>query len=317
MADHLRARHPEPDSQQRLTRALLSSVLATATGQPAWETAHPYLRSHLASHAAAAGQLGELLSDPGFLLAADPDRLLGVLPAVSDVDGQQAADVYRTVLYQLRGRPLPEAAAYLQLAARQHGADQLAERVDRLNLDRPWSVPWAFYPRVHSHLILGTHTRTVSALAVTQLDGRPIAITGGHDATIRVWDLARGTQLQELGGHTHGVSALVVAQLDGQPIAIAASGNAVRVWDLGRGIQLHQLTGHRFGVTALAVTQLDGRPIAITGSRDATVRVWDPAQGNQLLNVSLDASVEGLTPSPRNLLIVQTSTGLIALRLHL
>ena len=203
LAEHLRSHDPGPEPQRRLTQALYGLVPARgAADQPAWEAADPYLRAHLASHAAAAGQLDELLIDPGFLLAADPARLLAVLPAATRPDGKQAADVYRGALYQLRGRDLAEAAAQLQLAARQYDADDLAERIGRLGVGLPWSVPWAHYRRAHSHLVLGTHSGGVSVVAVTALDGRPMAITGGYDGTVRVWDLAIGTQLHQLTGHT-------------------------------------------------------------------------------------------------------------------
>jgi hypothetical protein len=186
LAEHLRAQHRGPEPQRRITLALRALVPSTASGQPAWEAAHPYLRDHLASHAAAAGLLDDLLTDDRFLLTADPDRLLRVLPAATRPAGQQTADVYHIVLHQLRGRPLPEAAAYLQLAARQYGADDLAERVGRLDLDLPWSVAWAHYAPVHPHLTLGTHPRGVDAIAVAQLHGRPIAITGSYDGTVPV-----------------------------------------------------------------------------------------------------------------------------------
>ena len=290
LAEHLRSHDPGPEPQRRLTQALYGLVPARgAADQPAWEAADPYLRAHLASHAAAAGQLDELLIDPGFLLAADPARLLAVLPAATRPDGKQAADVYRGALYQLRGRDLAEAAAQLQLAARQYDADDLAERIGRLGVGLPWSVPWAHYRRAHSHLVLGTHSGGVSVVAVTALDGRPMAITGGYDGTVRVWDLAIGTQLHQLPGHSGGVTALAVTALDGRPIAITGSDDGdVRVWDLTIGTLLHQLSGHTDRVTALAVTTLESHPIAITGSSDGddTVRVWDLAIGTQLHQLS-------------------------------
>jgi hypothetical protein len=39
-----------------------------------------------------------------------------------------------------------------------------------------------------AHAAVTAHTGTVWAVAVGQLDGRPIAVTGSVDRTLRVWD---------------------------------------------------------------------------------------------------------------------------------
>jgi WD40 repeat protein len=90
----------------------------------------------------------------------------------------------------------------------------------------------------------------------------------------------------------------------------------VRIWDLTAGTQLHQLTGHTGRVSAVTVITLEGRPVAITGGDDATVRIWELADGTQLLIASLGARVWRLTSSASNVLVVATPMGLVALRLH-
>ncbi|MGH3810141.1 MAG: hypothetical protein ACRDRU_26670, partial [Pseudonocardiaceae bacterium] len=117
----------------------------------------------------------------------------------------------------------------------------------------------------------------------TVLDGRPVAVTGSWDTTVRVWDLGTGSPIGDpLTGHTSGVGAVATAVLDGRPVAVTGSvDRTVRVWDLGTGSPLGDpLTGHTNGVGAVAATVLDGRPVAVTGSWDHTVRVWDLGTGN-------------------------------------
>ena len=79
-------------------------------------------------------------------------------------------------------------------------------------------------------------------------DGRPIAVTGSWDATVRVWDLTTGTPLGDpLTGHTDTVTAVAALVLpDGRPIAVTGSDDdTVRVWDLTTGAPLGDpLTGH-------------------------------------------------------------------------
>ncbi|GAA4289390.1 hypothetical protein GCM10023178_61640 [Actinomadura luteofluorescens] len=56
------------------------------------------------------------------------------------------------------------------------------------------------------------------------LEGRPVAVTGGDDETVRVWDLATGTPLCEpLTGHTAWVCGVACTRLEGRPVAVTAS----------------------------------------------------------------------------------------------
>jgi WD40 repeat protein len=45
-----------------------------------------------------------------------------------------------------------------------------------------------------------TQGRTVNAVAVAELDGRPVVISGGGDKTVRAWDPATGALA---GGPVH------------------------------------------------------------------------------------------------------------------
>ncbi|MEV4185014.1 serine/threonine-protein kinase [Streptosporangium canum] len=141
----------------------------------------------------------------------------------------------------------------------------------------------------HSDVTLTGHSGPVTAVAVTQLDGRPVAVSGSDDDTVRVWDLTTRKQLGEpLTGHTEGVTSVAVGQLNGKPVAVSGSWDrTVRVWDLTTGEQVGEpLTGHTDRVASVAVGQLDGRPVAVSGSPDDTVRVWELAEGRQVGELS-------------------------------
>jgi len=78
----------------------------------------------------------------------------------------------------------------------------------------------------------------VSALTVTQLDGRPHAIAAKNsDGWVWVWDLATGATAQNLVGHTSPVRALAAFQLHGRSHAITGGDHdhSVRLWDLATG----------------------------------------------------------------------------------
>jgi WD40 repeat protein len=41
------------------------------------------------------------------------------------------------------------------------------------------------------------HTRPVNAVALGQVEGRAVVVSGGNDHTVRVWDAATGTPISE------------------------------------------------------------------------------------------------------------------------
>jgi WD40 repeat protein len=120
---------------------------------------------------------------------------------------------------------------------------------------------------------LAGHTGTVTAVAVTP-DGRR-AVSGSHDTTLKVWDLATGAVLQTLAGHANSVTAVALTP-DGR-CAVSASSTTLKVWDLATKDVPQTLAGHANSVTAVALTPDDHR--AVSASTDKTLKVWDLATG--------------------------------------
>ena len=285
IAEHLRGDGHAAQIQQRISDTLTRQAPEESNGRPDWFAAHPYIRTHLATHAAAAGHLERLLEDARFLLAADPDRLLRASTTARSARAIQAAETFQAAVHQLRARPPSVAAAYLELVARQYGNDELAEEIDRLGLARPWSVRWARWRPGSPHRIVGRHDDWVRAVVVGQLNGRTVAVSAGDDRALRVWDLFQGTPVGEpLTGHDGWVWSVALSELAGRPIAVSGGGDGtVRVWDLARGAPVGQpLTGHEYSVQAVAVGDAEGGPVAISGGSDGAVRVWDLSRGSRV-----------------------------------
>ena len=92
------------------------------------------------------------------------------------------------------------------------------------------------------------HTGIVTSVAFgTGPDGRLLLASGSEDGTVRLWDQVTGAPV-------------------GGPLTAAPV--------------LGELTGHTGIVTSVAFgTGPDGRLLLASGSRDATVRFWDPVTG--------------------------------------
>ncbi|WP_277922204.1 P-loop NTPase fold protein [Streptomyces sp. Root369] len=125
----------------------------------------------------------------------------------------------------------------------------------------------------------------VAALAVGELEGRTVAVTGDEDATVQAWDAATGARrAPPLLGHRGPVWAVALGELDARTVAVTGGEDAaVRVWDLAAGNLLTTLTGHTAPVNAVAVGDAaDGRLIALSASDDRTIRLWDIASGQEI-----------------------------------
>ncbi|MEV7356928.1 hypothetical protein AB0O19_18195, partial [Kitasatospora sp. NPDC091276] len=240
-----------------------------------------------AESAAAVGRL----ADPGFLVNADPGSVLALLDAASGPVARLAASVYRASTHLHRDVTAGVRRQLLALDAARYGDRELSARITAVPVEdepaAPWGVEWATGSQLDRSVrrIPTAHTDALLAVATAVVDGRPVAVTGGTDRSVRVWDLTTGRQIgQPLAGHTGQVCSVATAVVDGRAVALIGSGDrTVRVWDLTTCEQIGQpLTGHTAAVSAVATAVLDGRPVAVTGGGDETVRVWDLTTREQI-----------------------------------
>ncbi|MFJ9852928.1 WD40 repeat domain-containing protein [Streptomyces sp. NPDC101150] len=123
------------------------------------------------------------------------------------------------------------------------------------------------------------------AMGAALIDGRPIAVTGGHDSFVQAWDILSGEPLGEpLTGIEPVVRAIAITRTDGRTVVVGGGDDhALRVWDLeSQKPAGPPLTGHTDSIETLGTATVAGRTIAITGSRDGTTRIWDLARGEQI-----------------------------------
>jgi WD40 repeat protein len=268
-------------TEQAITDALLTTT--PVYGQTRnWEFAHPYLRTYLAQHAAAAvpERLSVLVHDPGFLPAADPVTLTPLLP-ITLPGLRDLARAYR------RARPLLSDDLHANAAYLNEAACAL--------IGTAASVGGGIRPLYRTHLAsahqddslltLTGHTDQVLSVAFgTGPDGRLLAASGSRDSTVRLWDPATGAPVGEpLTGHTGPVLSLAFGTgPDGRWLLASGSWDStVRLWDPATGAPVGEpLTGHTDQVLSVAFgTGPDRQLLLASGSRDSTVRLWDPATG--------------------------------------
>lgn len=128
--------------------------------------------------------------------------------------------------------------------------------------------------------VLDMHTATefpmigrslsVAHVAVTPDDRQ--AISACCDKTLKVWDIATGTELRSLAGHTGWVSAVAVTN-DGSKTVSGSFDKTIKVWDLQTGVEQSTLRGHALAVSHL-VTSPGGDQLLST-SQDCTLKLWN------------------------------------------
>ena len=117
LIEHMRfPRRPLSEVQREFTKAVVrQSPDRRDGGGKDWVQASPYARQHLASHAAAAGMLGELTNDLLYLATAEPRRLLHAMDknTSSDQLNVEIAYVYQCTYHNLLTSTFAECASYL------------------------------------------------------------------------------------------------------------------------------------------------------------------------------------------------------------
>jgi WD40 repeat protein len=285
-----------------ITAALLAAVPAGTHGRD-WARADPYLRTHLAQHAAAAGpeSFVRLVRDTDFLAAADPGTIMSLMSVVYP-GMRDAVRAYRRAGPLLGRDPAANAAYIAEATHALSGPPAVAEeRAD--GTIRPWyRTRMASVRSDDSLLTLTGHTAIVySVTAGATADGRLLLASGSDDGTIRLWEPFTGTPTRrplcvgDAAGSepsdtycSNGMEVDCVAfgtAPDGRLLLASSGGDrTVRLWDPVTGSPIGRpLTGHTSRVWRLAFgTTPDGRLLLASGSRDLTVRIWDPLAGAQV-----------------------------------
>ncbi|MET9658997.1 WD40 repeat domain-containing protein [Streptomyces sp. NPDC006510] len=234
------------------------------------------------------------LTDPGWLVCADPDSVLALLGSASEPEEQRGATVYRASLDVHRHLTAAERRFVLALDAARLDEEDLAAQFAAVAVPGAeplgWEPAWVRGSQADSRLVwtLTGHQGQVTAVATAVVAGRAVAVTGSRDGTVRIWDLATGREAcPPLHCRTDVRTALTVevdriatATLDGCEVALLLSEfvgeQRLLLLDLATG----SLTGEC--VRVAAATELAGRSVVLTLEDDRTLRLWNIATGEEL-----------------------------------
>ena len=159
-------------------------------------------------------------------------------------------------------------------------------------------------------------TSRLMPIATSPADAfRQMAVFGGDDGAVRLWDLNPNNDLVTraiLQGHDRAVSAVAFSR-DGQTIASsggfaftnvddASNEFAIILWDVSTVTQKRALGGHTDTVTDLAFSA-DGSRL-ISASADGSVRLWDAIEGTELASIGSEIAATAVDFTPDGSLAV-------------
>ena len=280
LRDHSAAYRAPAETQRRIGEAMTDWVPRSSAGDAEWAVASPYCLTWLAFHAAAGGTLGSLLEDAGFLVAAEPARLLDALPAVVEGRGAEIARAITRVGRQLLLARADEQASYLEMAARMASDDRLAEDLARAAPDRPWRVPWARWRGLDSGQLLGHHASNVWAVrAIAVRDG--ITVVSASSSRIRAWRLHGKSSA--VPGVSEPPSPIVAMEAAAEADEISAitlhEDGQLRQITLAPGATFRTLARDRASDRGLWLINYTGQRAALTYRNDGEVELIYLADG--------------------------------------
>jgi WD40 repeat protein len=154
----------------------------------------------------------------------------------------------------------------------------------------------------------------VTAVALGEVNGRAVLVSGSDDETIQLWDARSGKRIgQAFEGHSGAVTAVAMGKVDGREVVASGSDDeTIWVWDARTGKRIGKpLTGHTNAVTAIALCSVNGRTVAVSGSDDATIRIWDLCAGHEQFAIQLGIAVTSIAYDLKIGVAAGTSRGLV------
>ena len=273
--DYYQGRMEVSDAHGRIVVALAEGISGAD-----WLDTDRYLWRNLPRHAAIAGHLDDLIADPGLLSVVEPVRLVEALNSRRTDKSSSIPNIYRRVADRLRDLSPIERMPLIHMTAMIE-APELASNIEP-PVPTAWRCRWTQARPSSTHIAMGRHEGPVFSVALGEVDGRSVVVSGGFDGMVRLWDARSGAKIGEpLEGHDYGVTSIALGQVDGRSVIVSGGFDGmVRLWDAHSGVPIGEpLEGHDLQVLSVAIGDVGGRSVVVSGGTDGTVRLWDAHSG--------------------------------------
>ena len=130
------------------------------------------------------------------------------------------------------------------------------------------------------HSVLQGHDGWVySVCPLIAPDGKPLLVSAGNDATVRIWDPATGTQRSSFRGHDKAVRSVCTFTKEGTTfLATASEDGTARVWDPTAGAEdCPPYMRDNWVQSICSFSTQGGATLLAGGEVFGDIRIWDPA----------------------------------------
>ncbi|GIG68102.1 Hsp70 family protein [Phytomonospora endophytica] len=147
------------------------------------------------------------------------------------------------------------------------------------------------------------HTWLVDHMAVTELNGRPVVVSGAKDKWIQVWDAETGAELTSFDEHDELIEGVAVGEGKKGPVVVSYGlvDSDLFVWNPADGEMIRKIsTTDSIGSPSyIATAELDGEPVVVgasggtnaDGEPESDIGVWNLGDGRLVADWTVPINV--------------------------
>ncbi len=133
-------------------------------------------------------------------------------------------------------------------------------------------------------------------------DAQFIVTTSLNQVRFRIWDVNTGNFITDGPGISAWPNSLIYTNDGRLAVLVTTGGSTIKVLDARENSEIVSMQGHR-GPVLFATFSPDGTKVISTSS-DNTVRVWDVASGDEMLQLPMESMATRAVYSPNGLFIL-------------